>query len=133
MAGTVDSSLALGSAIYARLAPPLGSALYDSLAPQGTQPPYTLWQVLTTADEYAWQAGDTEELEVQIRSVSNRRWPGEARQVYGTAHAYMQRAPLNVTGFSVLHCERASKFSYQDSERFWHVGGVYRCVLQATP
>lgn len=132
MAGTVDSSLALGSAIYARMAPPLGSAFYDALAPQGGTPPYTVWQVMTTADEYTFNT-DGEELEVMVKTVSNRKWPGEARRIYsGTVHPYMQDAPLSVSGFQVLRCRRTSKFQYPDPEGFWHVGGVYRVSLHKT-
>ena len=132
MAGTVDSSLALGSAIYNRLASPLGSAIYDSLAPQGATPPYTIWQILTTNDEYSFASNPSEELEVQVRSVSNRKWPGEARRQYGTVHNYMQDAPLSVSGFSVLRCRRSDKFQYQEPDGFFNVGGVYRVVLQKT-
>lgn len=129
--GTVDSSLALGSAIHARLATPLGSAIYDTLAPQNGTPPYTVYQILTSSDEYTFDSNN-EELEVQVRSVSNRRWPGEAKRTYGTAHAYMQDAPLSVTGFTVLRCRRTEKFQYQDNDFFHHVGGVYRITLRAT-
>lgn len=129
--GTVDSWMALGSAIYARLAPPLGSAFYDTLAPQGGTPPYTLWQVLTTDDEYSFDRhGET--LYVQIRSISNQVWPAHARRVYGTAHAYMQDAPLSVSGFQVLRCRRVDKFQYPDPDGFWNVGGVYQVELVKT-
>jgi hypothetical protein len=131
MAGTVDSFMALGSAIYTRLAAPLGSAIYDVNAKQGGTPPYTVWQVLTTTDEYTFNT-TSEELEVQLRVVSNRKWPAEAKRVYGTVHNYMQDAPLSVTGFTVLRCRRTDKFLYADPEGFWHVGGVYTISLQAT-
>jgi hypothetical protein len=124
--------MALGSALYSRLATPLGSAFYDGLAPQGGTPPYTLWQVLTTSDDYTFGDDTTEQLDVQLRTVSNRRWPGEARRIYGTVHANMQDAPLSVTGFTVLRVRRIDKFQYQDPDTFWHVGGVYRVALQKT-
>lgn len=129
--GTVDSWMALGSAIYSRLATPLGSAIYDGIAPQFGTPPYTLWQVLVTNDEYTFNTNG-EEIDVQLRVVSNQAWPGEARRIYGTVHNYMQDASLSVSGFTVLRCRRTDKFQYQDPDAFWHVGGVYRVTLQKT-
>ena len=131
MAGTVDSFLALGSAIYNRLASPLGSAIYDTLAPQMGTPPYSVYQVMTTSDEYTFNT-DGEELEVMVKAVSSAIWPGQAKQVYGTIHNYMQTAPLSVSGFQLIHCLRVSKFQYQDNERFHHVGGLYSVMLQKT-
>lgn len=131
MAGTVDSWMALGSAIYSRLATPLGSAIYDAVAPQGGTPPYTVWQVMAATDEYTFNT-DSEELEVMVKVISNQTWPGQARRVYGTVHNYMQDAPLSVTGFQVLRCRRVSRLQYTDTDSFHHVGGLYRVSLQKT-
>lgn len=129
-----DSWNAVGSAIYARLAPYLGSALYDAVAKPGITPPYTVWQVLDTDDDYVF--GDSggasiEGMQAMLRTVSDRYYPDQARTIYGTVHAYMQGAPLNVTGYRLLRCERTGgRFQYPDNEGFWNVGGIYSVVIQ---
>lgn len=132
-----DSWNALGSAVYARLAPPLGSALYDGIAKSTVVPPYTVWQVLDTDDDRVFGDRGTatfETFQVMLRTISDRYYPDKARSIYGTVHAYMEGAPLTVTGFSVMRCERTGgRFQYQDSEKFWNVGAVYTVELQRSP
>lgn len=126
-----DASMAFGSALYTLMATPLGSAFYDSVAPQGGTPPYTVYQIMPSSDEYTMDEGG-ELLEVQIRTISNRRWPGEGRTTYGTAHSTLQDGALNVTGFDVLLLRRSTKFEYQDDLQFWNIGGVYQIRLWPT-
>lgn len=129
-----DSWNALGSAVYSRLAPYLGSALFDAIAPGAVQPPFGVWQVLVTDDEYKFGSTPVmESIDVQLRFVSDRDWPDRARAMYGTAHTYMQDAPLSVSGYRVLRCRRrGGKFQYMDTGNFWHVGAVYQVDLEAT-
>lgn len=130
-----DSWNAVGSAVYSRLAPPLGSALYDAVARVTVTPPYTVWQVLDTDDDYTFGNGGstTESLFVMVKTISDRYYPDEARTIYGTVHTYMQNAPLSVGGYTVLRCQRdGSRFQYQDNEKFWHVGATYRLEIQPT-
>ncbi len=131
-----DSWNAVGSAVYARLAPPLGSALYDAVAKPSITPPYTVWQVLDTSDDYVFQdSGNSslESLQVMLRTVSDRYYPDQARTIYGTVHTYMQHAPLNVTGYRVLRCERTGgRFQYPDRDGFWNVGGIYTVTITPT-
>lgn len=125
--------MAIGSAIYGRLATPLGSAIYDGIAPAGAPSTFAVWQVATDLDEYTFGANakDLESLDVILRCVSDRHWPDRARAMYGTVHNYMQNAPLSVTGFTVIRCKRrGGKFQYQDSELFWHVGALYQIEIQ---
>ncbi len=130
--GTVDSTLVLGSAIYAVMAPPLGSAFYYMLAPQNTLPPYTVYQFLTDVDEYSFNTS-WQEIQVQVKTVSNQRWPTDAQRIYSnTVHPTMQDAALSVSGFQVLQVRRMHQLYYQDNEFFFHVGGIYGITLQKT-
>lgn len=117
---------AFGSAIYNTLG---GTAadpkVYYALAPQGATPPYIIVQRQTATDEYTFDGRGVNALYV-VKAVSNRQWPVEAWNVYGTVHDTLQNAPLAITGFTTLRCERRNVVEYIDPERFWHVGGVYR-------
>ena len=124
-----DSFSALGSAIYAKIAPVNGSAIYDTLAPSDVQPPFEIFQRMTGTD---WHTFNTrgENLEYMIKSVSDRDWQGVAYARYGTIHATVEDATFTITGFTQLRFRRISTINYQDKDLYWHAGGIYRVELQ---
>lgn len=123
--------MALGSAIYAKIAPVNGSAIYDTLAPSTVQPPYEVFQRLTGFDWHTWGT-QGEDLEYIIKSISDRHWPHTAYARYGTVHATVENATFTIPGFSQLRFLRINTVNYQDADGFWHVGGVYRCEIVPT-
>lgn len=123
---------AFGSAIYSKLGGTAASpAVYYALAPQGSQPPYIIVQRLSAVDEYTF-TGQGVSADYVVKVVSNRQWPVEAWNAYGTVHSTLQDASLSITGFTALRCERRSTVEYIDPERYWHVGGIYRVEAWAT-
>ncbi len=122
----------LGSAIYSALG---GTAAtpkaFYGVAPQGNAYPYTTIHRQAAIDVYTFNS-DEVSADYVVKVVSNRQWPGEAYAAYGTVHAALQDAALSVTGYSALRCERQATIEYQDSERFWHVGGIYRIEIMST-
>lgn len=116
---------AMGSALYAAIAPLDGTAIYDSVAPPTVAPPYDIFQRLTGTDWYTFNTSG-EQLEYMVKAVDDRYWPHRAQARYGTIHAGIQDAALTVPGFAQLRMRRTSTIGpYQDNEMFWHVGGVY--------
>lgn len=117
---------AMGSAIYAALG---GTAAtpraYYALAPQGATPPYTIYQRMAASDEYTFDSGGVG-ADYMVKVISNRQWPGEAYAAYGTVHSTLQNAALTATGFTSLRCERRTTIEFQDDDKYWNVGGVYR-------
>lgn len=127
-----NDQAAFGSAIYSALGGTASSpAVYYALAPQGTEPPYVIFQRQAGADEYTFTS-QTVNTEYVVKVVSNRNWPTEARAAYGTVHNTIQNAALSMTGFTLLRCERVSTIEYIDPDRYWHVGGIYRIEAEAT-
>lgn len=127
-----NDQAAFGSAIYSALGGTAASpAVYYALAPQGTEPPYVIFQRQAGVDEYTFTS-QTVNTEYVVKVVSNRNWPTEARAAYGTVHNTFQNAALSMTGFTLLRCERVSTIEYIDPDRYWHVGGIYRIEAQAT-
>lgn len=117
---------AFASALYTALGGTASSPrAYYALAPQGATPPYTIFQRMSASDEYTFdQQGVGADYMVKV--VSNRTWPGEAANAYGTVHAAIQDAALTIGGYTALRCERRTTIEYLDNDRFWHVGGIYR-------
>lgn len=131
---------AQGSALYARLGTvqytyrtsgtttTTGSVpVYDTLAPQGgTVPPYIIYQFMASVDEYKFSGGHGESTDMLIKAVSNRQFPAmQAEPIYAQAHAAIQHAALTVNGTNLLRLERSSRIKYQDSDLYWHIGGIY--------
>ena len=87
-------------------------------------------------DDYAFarQDSDIVEADYVFRVVSNRHWPSEAMLLYGgSVHPRVQSAPLTVAGHALLRVERLSAIPpYQDSQMYWHAGGLYRISVQGT-
>lgn len=117
---------AFASAVYSALGGTVATpAAYYALAPQGAQPPYTIFQRMSGSDEYTFNSVGVA-TDYVVKVVSNRQWLGEAYAAYGSVHTALQGKQLTVSGFTALRCERRTTIEYQDNDRFWHVGGIYR-------
>lgn len=129
MANSFD---AMGSALYAKIAPIDGSAIYDTVAPSTVTPPYDIFQRVDGVDWYTFNSSG-EDLLYMVKCVDDRYWPHRAQGRYGTIHATLQDASLTLTGFSQLRMRRVNTIGpYTDNEGFWHIGGVYVCELVPT-
>ncbi len=131
---------AMGSAIYGRL----GTVQYtyqtngtatttgtlptrDTQVKQGTNPPYVIYQMQDSLDMYTFGTVSGESADYLVKVVSDREFPSmQAFAIADTIHANMQDAPLSITGGYTLRCRRISRVQYQDGDRYWHVGGIYR-------
>lgn len=132
---------AMGSAIVGRLGtvqysyPISGTALvtgtlpiHNTLAVQGgTVPPYIIFQLQSSLDEYVFGNTSGESADYLVKVVSNRLTPSyQAYPIYNTAHANLQDAPLTIVGSYPLRVRRISRVEYRDGDGYWHVGGIYR-------
>lgn len=117
---------AFGSAIYNQLGGTAANPpVYYGLAPQGGTPPYIIVNRLDGDDEYTFNSSGVN-TRYTVKAVSNRIWPNEAWNAYGSVHPTLQNAALTITGFTSLRCQRVSTIEYQDPGRYWHIGGIYR-------
>jgi hypothetical protein len=121
----MDTWALAGSAIYSTLNTAGTVPVYDTLGPQGTQPPYAVYQLQAAVDDYTFTSSEFS-ADVTVKVLSNRTWPGESRIVYGHLHDALQDAGLSIPGFSAMRCRRTSRIEYQDSDLYWHSGGIYR-------
>lgn len=121
---------AFASAVYDALG---GTAAtppaYYALAPQGSTPPYTIFQRMAARDAYTW-SGTVVTAQYMVKVISDRQWPAEAAAAYGTVHTALHGQQLAMGGWGALRCERSTAIQYQDNDRFWHVGGIYRIEAQ---
>ena len=120
---------ALGSAIYSLLSGAATVSIYNQRAPQGGTPPYGIFNRQSAIDERTFNTAGISS-DYVLKAVSNRVWPGEAKEVYQGLHSIMQDGALSVSGFVLLRNQRGSTFEYQDADGFWHVGGLYRIEIE---
>ena len=144
-----NSFSAIGSAIYARLG--TVSYTYNSngtatvtgtlgthyaIATQNSNPPYVIFQMASALDDYVFGTAANrhgESMDYIVKVVTDRYDPTEqAYGIYGQTHDALQDAPLSVAGNQLLRCRRTSRIEYQDSEKYWHVGGLYRLDIWET-
>lgn len=126
---------AFGSAIYNKIGTAGTVTVYNTIAAQGATPPYVIFQRNAGGDEYTFGTAGNHEVDTNyvVKAVSNRLWTEEAELIYGQYHALLQGAQLSATGFTFLRCQRATTIPpFQDSEGYWHVGGVYRIEAHQT-
>lgn len=118
---------AFSSAVYSALGGTASNpAAYYALAPQGSTPPYTIFQRMSASNEYTF-TGAGVGADYMVKVISNRQWPGQAQEAYGSVHSTIQNKALNLgTAFTALRCERRTTIEYMDNDRYWHVGGIYR-------
>lgn len=122
---------ALGSAIHtlvsgALAAGGLGLPAYYAVAPQGTQPPYVIWQRQDGRDEYTFTSGGLN-ADYVVKVVSKDTWPTGAQRTYDALHGRIQGGgTVTVSGGRLLRFERRATVEYRDPGQFWHVGGLYR-------
>lgn len=119
----------IGSAVYGVLS--AGTVpVFHTIAPQGSAVPYAIMQPQQPGvDSYTFGAGREISADWVVKVISDRQWPGEAINLFTYMDGLMQDAALAVAGWRVLRCRRLSSLQYQDPDRFWHVGGVYRVDL----
>jgi hypothetical protein len=115
---------ALGSAIYSVLNAAGTVDVHYALAPQGSTPPYCIFQRSTAADDYTFTSSGVS-ADYIVKVVSNRNWPGEAQEVYGHIHTAMTNAALSVSGYTLIRSRRDTSVEFRDEDGFWHVGGIY--------
>lgn len=143
-----NDSRVMGSAIWGRLgtvqytystsggtATTTGTlGTYDTLAPQGANPPYVTYQLQDSLDQYVFGSTSGESADYLVKVVSDRKDPtAQAYAIADQFHAALQDAPLTIAGGYALRVRRLSRVApYQDSDKFWHVGYLYRIDRWAT-
>lgn len=131
---------AMGSALYGALGTvsytyrTSGTAMttgtigtYDTLSPQGTITPYVIFQLQDSLDQYLFGNKAGESADYLVKVVGNKLAPtSQTAAIYDQAHAALQDKALTIAGAYPLRVRRISRVQYQDTDKFWHVGGIYR-------
>jgi hypothetical protein len=100
--------------------------VFYARAPQGTQPPYVIFQRQDGRDEHTFNSKGLN-ADYVVKVVSKDMWPTGAQRAYDAIHGMIEGGgTVVVSGFNLLRFERQATIEYQDPGQFWHVGGLYR-------
>ena len=126
----LDTALfrALNVASLTNLAP---GGVYNSIAPQGTTPPYVVFQALAKTDDYFAFGERGAEALYMVKAISHSPWPKEGATIDTQIDTLLQDAVLSIAGFGLLYCRRESDLYLTESlggELYQHIGGVYRVI-----
>lgn len=108
--------------------------VFNTLAPQGTAPPYVLFQAMTKMDEHSFNGRFGNAL-YMVKAVSRSPWPKEALDIDTQIDTALEDASLSITGYTALLCRRESDIYLTEDAGgvIWtHSGGLYRIMADQT-
>ena len=106
--------------------------VFNSLAPQGTTPPFVVFQAMSKVDDYwSFSSGRGGSAVYMVKAISRSPWPKEAGDIDTQIDSVMQDASLSITGHSLIMCRRESDLYLVEDQGgtiFNHIGGLYRII-----
>ena len=106
--------------------------VYYILAPQGTAPPFVVFQAMSKTDDYfSFTGGRGGSALYVIKVIDRSPWPKAAGDIDTQIDSVMQDASLSITGHTLLWCRREEDFYLaedQEGVTYQHVGGLYRIL-----
>lgn len=100
---------------------------YNTQATQGTATPYIIYQLQDSLGQYVFGNKSGESADYVVKVVSNKLTPSaQAYAIYDHLHEVLQDASLTIVGAYPLRVRQISRIEYQDTQKFWHVGGIFR-------
>ena len=126
----------LDTAIYAKLnvasvTNEATGGVFNSVAPQGTEPPFVLFQAMSKVEDYWSYTGRGSEATYMIKAIDRSPWPKTAGDIDTQIDSVMQDASLSITGHSLLTCRRQSDIYLIEDEDgiiYQHIGGIYQVI-----
>ena len=127
MGSALFSTLAAGTALTTALG---GTAIYLALAPQGTSPPYVIFNYSAGGDDNSSpRRARTQTWTVKAVSTTGMK---NAAEIDNAVDALLHEQQLTVTGWDNYWMARTSDIAYAEQAGgalYWHVGGQYRIRL----
>lgn len=108
--------------------------VHNSVAPQGTLPPWVVFQAMSKEDEHTFN-GRFAAMVYMVKGVTQSTWPKAAMDIDTVIDTTLEDATLTISGFSPLLCRRQSDiyFIEEAGGNIWqHIGGLYRVIADQT-
>ena len=106
--------------------------VFNSIAPQGTEPPYVVFQAMSNVAEYFnYTGGRSGSAIYMVKAIDRSTWPKVAADIDTQIDSVMQDASLSITDHSLLWCRRESDIYQIEDDNgviYQHIGGLYRII-----
>jgi len=105
--------------------------VFNGLAPQGTEPPFVVFQAMSKVDDYFSYTGRGGAAVYLVKAIDRSIWPKGAGDIDTQIDSVMQDASLSITGYSLLMCRRESDLYLVEDQAgmvYQHIGGLYRII-----
>jgi hypothetical protein len=105
--------------------------VFNGIAPQGTEPPFVVFQAMSKVDDYFSYTGRGGAAIYMIKAIDRSIWPKTAGDIDTQIDSVMQDASLSITGHTLLMCRRESDLYLVEDQAgmvYQHIGGLYRII-----
>ena len=105
--------------------------VFNGLAPQGTEPPFVVFQAMSKVDDYFSYTGRGGAAVYLVKAIDRSIWPKGAGDIDTQIDSVMQDVSLSITGYSLLMCRRESDLYLVEDQAgmvYQHIGGLYRII-----
>ena len=105
--------------------------VFNGIAPQGTEPPFVVFQAMSKVDDYFSYTGRGGAAIYMIKAIDRSIWPKTAGDIDTQIDSVMQDASLSITGHALLMCRRESDIYLAEDQAgvvYQHIGGLYRII-----
>jgi hypothetical protein len=109
--------------------------VFNGVAPQGTEPPFVVFQAMSKVDDYFAYTKRGAEAIYMVKAIARSPWPKVAGDIDTQIDSVMQDASLSITGHSQISCRREEDIYLvedQDGVIYQHIGGLYRIIADQT-
>ena len=105
--------------------------VFNGVAPQGTEPPFVVFQAMSKVDDYFSYTGRGGSAVYMVKAIDRSPWPKAAGDIDTQIDSVMQDASLSISGHSLLLCRREEDIYLVEDLAgiiYQHVGGLYRVI-----
>jgi len=105
--------------------------VFNGVAPQGTEPPFVVFQAMSKTDDYFAYTGRGGAAIYMVKAIDRSPWPKAAGDIDTQIDSVMQDASLSITGHSLLSCRREEDIYLVEDLAgviYQHIGGLYRIL-----
>lgn len=124
----IYEALSADAALVATLG---GTAIYQWLAPEGSRPPYVVFNQQSGVPAHTFGGVAYEDQLYTVKGVTAGPSAALAGTIAQQIDAALSDQPISVTGYGLMYLRRSSDLDLseiEDGQRYHHRGGVYRIL-----
>ena len=105
--------------------------VFNGVAPQGTEPPFVVFQAMSKIEDYFAYTGRGGQAIYMVKAIDRSPWPKAAGAIDTQIDSVMQDASLSISGHTQISCRREEDIYLTEDQSgviYQHIGGLYRII-----